>query len=44
MKKFTERNFALSEFTDTTGRKLPMYEMTRDGFMMLAMGCTGQPK
>lgn len=39
---FTERNFALSEYKDTTGRKLPMYYITRDGFMFLAMGFTGK--
>lgn len=39
---FTERNFALSEFTDSTGRKLPAYRITRDGFVFLAMGFTGK--
>jgi len=39
---FTERNFSLSEFTDTTGRKLPMYNVTKDGFMFLVMGFTGK--
>ena len=39
---FTERNFALSEYTDPTGRKLPMYEMTRDGWTFLVMGFTGK--
>lgn len=41
-KEFTERNFALSEYTDSTGRKLPMYRLTRDGFVFLAMGFTGK--
>jgi Rha family phage regulatory protein len=41
-KEFTERNFALSEFTDSTGRKLPAYRLTRDGFTLLAMGFTGK--
>lgn len=40
--EFTERNFAPSEYTDPTGRKLPCYELSRDGFTMLAMGFTGQ--
>lgn len=40
-REFTERNFALSEYTDETGRKLPMYEMTRDGFTFVGMGFTG---
>ena len=39
---FTEPNFGLSEYTDPTGRKLPMYLLTKDGFMMLAMGYTGE--
>jgi len=38
---FTERNFAPSEYTDPTGRKLPFYEVTKDGFMFLVMGFTG---
>ena len=37
---FTGLNFQLSEYTDSTGRKLPMYILTKDGFMMLAMGYT----
>lgn len=41
-KEFTERNFTLSEYTDSTGRKLPYYEMTKDGFMFLVMGFTGK--
>ena len=40
--EFGERNFALSEYIDPTGRKLPMYLLTKDGFMMLAMGYTGE--
>lgn len=39
---FTGPNFRLSEFTDSTGRKLPMYQITRDGFTLLAMGFTGK--
>lgn len=38
---FGERNFAFSEYTDTTGRKLPAYLLTRDGFVIVAMGFTG---
>lgn len=38
---FTELNFKLSEYIDPTGRKLPMYDITRDGFAVLAMGFTG---
>ena len=39
--RFTERNFALSEYTDSTGRRLPMYLIDRHGFSILAMGFTG---
>ena len=39
--EFTELNFALSEYRDTTGRKLPCYLLTRDGFTILAMSYTG---
>jgi|GEM_PF-5441207 len=41
--EFTERNLAPSEYKDPTGRMLPMVEMTRDGFTMLAFGFTGAP-
>ncbi|WP_127958045.1 Rha family phage regulatory protein [Serratia microhaemolytica] len=40
--EFTTRNFAVSEYTDPTGRKLPCYQITRDGFAFLAMGFTGK--
>ena len=40
--EFTARNFAASEYTDSTGRKLPAYRLTRDGFVFLAMGFTGK--
>ncbi|MDY0191672.1 MAG: Rha family transcriptional regulator [Desulfuromonas sp.] len=39
---FTERNFALSEYADVTGRKLPAYEMTKDGFIFLVMKFAGK--
>lgn len=39
---FTEANFGLSDFTDPTGRKLPMYTVFFDGFMLLVMGYTGK--
>jgi Rha family phage regulatory protein len=39
---FAERNFALSEYVDATGRKQPMYRITRDGFSLLAFGFTGR--
>lgn len=40
--EFTERNFALSDYTDPTGRKLPKYLITQDGFSFLVMGYTGK--
>ncbi len=39
---FTESNFRFSEYKDTTGRSLPEYHITRDGFVFLAMGFTGK--
>ena len=39
---FTERNFSPSEYTDSTGRKLPMYQITKNGFVFLVMGFTGK--
>ncbi|OSK93194.1 Rha family phage regulatory protein, partial [Escherichia coli] len=40
--KFTEHNFVSSEYTDTTWRKLPMYQITKNGFVFLVMGFTGK--
>lgn len=39
--EFNERNFAPIDYTDRRGRKQRAFEMTRDGFMFLAMGFTG---
>lgn len=39
--EFTELNFEFSTYRDATGRKLPRYMLTRDGFTMLVMGYTG---
>lgn len=39
--EFTALNFKVSKYKDSTGRRLPCYLMTRDGFTMLAMGFTG---
>lgn len=39
--KFIELNFTFSEYQDATGRKLPRYLLTRDGFTILVMGYTG---
>ncbi|EQB2212381.1 Rha family transcriptional regulator [Escherichia coli] len=40
--EFAERNFSPSEYTDSTGRKLPMYQITKNGFVFLVMGFTGK--
>ncbi|EED2841174.1 Rha family transcriptional regulator [Salmonella enterica subsp. enterica serovar Oranienburg] len=40
--EFTARNFTVSEYTDATGRKLPMYQITKNGFVFLVMGFTGK--
>lgn len=40
--EFIERNFAFNEFTDSIGRSLPAYRITKDGFAMLAFGFTGK--
>lgn len=39
--EFTRLNFEPSSYIDSTGRTLPLVEMTRDGFVLLAMGFTG---
>lgn len=41
-KNSTGLNFQLSEYTDSTGRNLPMYQMNRDGFTLLAFSFTGK--
>lgn len=41
-KEFTQPNFGLSDYIDSTGRVLPKYEMTKDGWMFLVMGFTGE--
>ncbi|MDJ6541530.1 Rha family transcriptional regulator [Salmonella enterica] len=40
--EFAERNFAPSEYTDSTGRTLPAYQITKNGFVFLVMGFTGK--
>lgn len=41
---FRERNFSPSKYQseNRNGQMLPCYEMTRDGFVLLAMGFTGK--
>ena len=40
--EFTERNFALSSYKDSSGKSNRMYHITKDRFKMLAMGYTGE--
>jgi len=40
--EFNERNFALVEYLDAKGEKRIAYEMTKNGFIFLAMGFTGK--
>ncbi|EAO9182005.1 transcriptional regulator [Salmonella enterica] len=40
--EFTRLNFQPSEYTDSTGRKLPMYQITKNGFVFLVIGFTGK--
>ena len=40
-KSFIAVNFDANEYIDPIGRSLPMYRLTRDGFMLLAMGYNG---
>lgn len=39
---FAVRNFAACSYQDGNQRQRPMYEITRDGFVFLCMGFTGQ--
>lgn len=41
-KRFAGLNFEPSEYKDVSGRTLPAYLMTRDGFTLLVMGFTGE--
>ncbi|SFY16238.1 Rha family transcriptional regulator [Azotobacter vinelandii] len=40
--KFHRHNFVPVEYVDAKGEKRPMYELTKDGFMFVVMGFTGQ--
>lgn len=40
-KEFRERNFALSSYKSSQNKTLPMYYITKDGFVLLVMGYTG---
>ena len=39
---FAERNFALSDYKDGSGKKNREYLLTRDGFTLITMGFTGK--
>ena len=39
---FINKNFKKDTYQDSTGRKLPCYRLTRDGFVVLVMGYTGE--
>lgn len=39
--EFAAHNFVASDYTDSSGRRLTQYRMTRDGFTFLCMGFTG---
>lgn len=41
-KEFTESNFGLSKYKDSTGKYNPVYYMTKDGFTFLVMGYRGK--
>ena len=40
--EFIELNFQFNEYEDSIGRKLPIYHITRDGFVFLVMGFRGK--
>ncbi len=40
--EFTQRNFALSSYKDESGKTNKEFLITKDGFIMLAMGFTGE--
>lgn len=40
--EFSRLNFGPRDYFDERGKVQPMYDMTRDGFAMLAMGFTGK--
>lgn len=40
--EFSQYNFVLANYLDTQGKSRPMYLLTKDGFLILAMGYTGK--
>lgn len=41
-KEFSEANFGSADYIDEQGKPRPMYTMTKNGFMFLVMGFTGE--
>jgi Rha family phage regulatory protein len=39
---FSQSNFGLANYIDAQGKQRPMYLLTKDGFLILAMGYTGK--
>ena len=39
---FVNQHFRKDSYKDSTGRKLPCYRLTRNGFVILVMGYTGE--
>lgn len=40
--EFSQRNFSLSNYTNSRGKNYESFNITKDGFVMLAMGFTGK--
>lgn len=40
--KFSQANFGLAEYKDAQGKSRPMYKITKDGFIFVVMGFTGE--
>ena len=40
--EFSERNFASADYIDEQGKVRPMYNLTKDGWIMVVMGFTGK--
>ena len=42
LRQFSHSNFEATSYTDEQGKSRPMYLLTKDGFVLLAMGFAGQ--
>ncbi|MEG5812046.1 Rha family transcriptional regulator [Enterobacter hormaechei] len=40
--EFSQRNFASADYIDEQGKVRPMYNLTKDGWIMVVMGFTGK--